>query len=560
MLRRFTFARSGRLPRTVPRAHTPRVRTRIVAALAAALWLGAGCGGSALTDTPDIAEVALTPPTATVEAGRTLALSARVTDVTGATVTSSPVAWSSSNPQVATVSAAGLVTARATGEARIAASAGGRSAVASITVTEREAASVQLLPVTLSIRVNRTAPLLARVLDADGTLLEGRPVSWSSSNTAVATVNAQGIVSAIAPGAATITATSAGRSAQSAVTVTPEPVAAVSVAPARDTLLVGTNRALTATVRDEAGAILTGRAVTWSVGSPAVATVSSTGVVTALTTGTTTVLAVSEGRVGQATITVVARLADAITLTPAVATVQIGSTTLLLAQVTDPVGNLLPDRTVTFSSDNPAVAAVASTGLVTARAQGVARITATSEGKVATAVITVVPVPVAVVSIIPDGGDLVITGSRALVAEARAASGELITGRPVTWTSGAPGVATVDASGILRGLSAGQVVVAATVDGVSGFATFTVRAQVISTVTIAPAAPSVAVGASVQLSATPRDPFGTPVPDLDVTWTSANEAVAFISSTGLVVGVSPGTAVITATSGGVSATTIVTVR
>lgn len=544
-------------PHTLPR----RLRTlrRHAITLAAACLLSA-CATEQLTDTPVVASISLTPPSATVETGRSVPLAVQPRDANGAAIATSAVVWSSNNTQIATVSSAGVVSARSAGEARIAASAGGQSATALITVTERDVAAVQVLPVSVSVRVNRTAQLLARPVDAEGALLSGRALTWSSSDPTVATVTTDGLVTAVAPGAATITASSAGRSGQSAVTVTREPVATVIIAPARDTLAAGTDRALVATVQTDVGAVLTDRPIAWSVNNSAVASVSSTGVVTALAPGTVTVLAVSEGRVGQATIVVVARLADAITITPSAANVQVGGTLSLLVQVTDPNGNLLTDRPVGFSSDNSAVAIVSAAGVVSAMQPGVARITAVSEGKSTVATITVVPVPVASVVIVPAVGEVFVNSTRLLQVQARSATGALLTGRTVNWTTGSSAIATISDNGLLTGVSAGVTVVAATVDGVSAFATFTVRAPAVATVAITPLNPDIAVNGSVQLGTTVRDGTGVLLTGRSASWQSSNDAVAFVSSTGRVVGVSAGSAVISVTVEGVRATTTVLVR
>ena len=529
-------------------------RAVVFALLAATL---ASCLTTA--DVDSVAQVELTPANATVELGRTLPLTATARGESGAAANGQPFTWSSSNVGVATVSSAGLVTARGVGEARIAASAGGRSAVATVTVTAREVARVELAPTALSVRVGRTAALLARALDAEEQPLTGRVLSFASSAPTIATVSAQGVVTAIAPGAAVITATSEGRSAQAAVTVTPEPVASVTLAPALDTLVVGNTRTLGVTLRDVDGALLGNRPVSWSVNNVAVASVSSAGVVTALSPGTVTISAVSEGRVGQATVVVLARLADAITLTPSSATLSVGTTVTLLAQVAAPDGTLLPDRPVSFSSNAPTIASVSASGVVTAVAPGEARITATSEGKSAVAVITVTPEAVAQVMVTPPVSEALVGGARQLFAEARSASGSLIAGRSITWMSGAPSVATVNATGVVSGVSAGSVLVAATIDGVTGFATVTVRPVVVGSVLVLPEAFTLTVGNARTLELVVRDQSGSPLVGRPVVWTSSDETIAFVSSTGQVVALRAGTATISATVEGVRGSSLVTV-
>src|SRR5207247_1511454 len=100
--------------------------------------------------------------------------------------------------------------------------------------------------------------------DGNGNPLSGRTVSWASSNTAVATVTASGLVTGKAAGTATITATSEGKSGASAITVTPVPVASVTVTPASASIQTGQTVQLTATPKDANGNPLTGRTVTWA--------------------------------------------------------------------------------------------------------------------------------------------------------------------------------------------------------------------------------------------------------------------------------------------------------
>lgn len=526
--------------------------------LAATLHVSA-CSDPVAT-TVSVASVDVTPATSSVRAGGTVVLVAKPKDAAGAAVDVRTLTWSSSNKTVATVSASGVVSALAPGEARIAVSALGKSATAVITVTAREVASVVVTPATVSMRVGVTAPLQAQTLDSDGQPLTGRVTTWTSSNNAIATVNAQGVVTGVSVGAATITATSEGRAGQAAVTVTLTPVQTVVVSPAVDTLAVGTERAHTAVLRDAANNVLTGRALAWSSNNVAVASVSSSGVVTGLGPGTVTISATSEGRIGTATVVVLARLAGAVTLTPSSNTVVVGATQQLVTQITDSLGNLLTGRPVVYASDAPTVASVSATGLVTALSPGNARITASSEGKTGTATVQVINVPVATVQVTPTTTSLFVGATQQLAAVARSAANTVLTGRTVTWTSGAPGIASVTANGLVTALSPGVAIVLATIDGVTASSTVTVSVPAVASIVITPVDPTVAVFGTLPLVATLRDANGNTLTGRAVTWTSADESVAFVSSTGIVAGFKVGTVRITVTSEGISASTIVTVR
>ena len=507
-----------------------------------------------------VTSIDLTPTTVNIRAGSTATITARPLDSNRNTVDTRGITWSSSNKLVATVSANGVVTALSPGDARIAASAMGKSAVANVSVTARVIASVVVTPATVSMRVGISAPLQAQTLDVDGLVLSGRTVAWISSNTAIATVNAQGTVTGIAPGATTVTATSEGRSGQVAVTVTLLPVQTIVISPALDTLGVGTERALSAVLRDASGATLTGRALAWSSNNVAVATVSSTGVVNALAPGTTSIVAGSEGRVGSASIIVLARLAGTVTVTPSSTTLIVNGTQQLTTQITDSLGTLLTGRVIAYNSDAPAIATVNTSGIVTAIAPGIARVTATSEGKSGSVSITVIAEPVVSVQLSPSTLNVLTGSTQQLTAVALSSVGTPLLGRPVTWTAGAPTIASVTSSGVVSALTPGVAIIFAAIDGVFATSTVTVTRPSVASIAIAPVTPSVAVEDAVQLTATLRDIVGTSLSGRVMTWASADERVAFVSSSGLVVGFKVGIVRITVTSEGVSASTLVTVR
>ena len=227
-------------------------------------------------------------------------------------------------------------------------------------------ASVSVSPPSASVLVGGTVSLVATTLDSAGGVLTGRAVTWSSSNTGIATVNGSGVVTALAPGSSTMTATSEGKTGTASVAVSSVPVASVTVAPATASPPVGQTVQLTATPQDASGNPLSGRAITWSSSSTTVATVSGSGLVTARAAGSATITATSEGQSGTAAITVPAPAPVAsVSVSPASATLQIGQTVQLTATPKDANGNPLTGRTITWGSSNTAVATVTGSGLVT---------------------------------------------------------------------------------------------------------------------------------------------------------------------------------------------------
>ncbi len=118
----------------------------------------------------------------------------------------------------------------------------------------------------------------------------------------------------------------------------------------------------------------------------------------------------------------------------------------------------------------------------------------------------------------------------------------------------------MSATGLITAVGQGVALVLATVDGVTASATVTVGLPPIVTMTVSPVDPDIAVLGSVQLVATARDANNNILQGRTIVWSSEDESIAFVSSSGLVVGFKLGTVRITATAEGVSASTLVTVR
>ena len=166
-------------------------------------------------------------------------------------------------------------------------------------------ATVAVSPSAPALTVGQTVQLSATLKDADGNMLTGRTVEWSSSSSATATVSASGVVIAVAEGAATISARSEGKTGQVEVTVARAPVSRVNVTPLTVILEVGATRTITAIAFDANNNVLAGRMVQWSTDAPGVATVSETGVVTAVARGYAGIIATIEGKTASSVITVV---------------------------------------------------------------------------------------------------------------------------------------------------------------------------------------------------------------------------------------------------------------
>ena len=376
------------------------------------------------------------------------------------------VRWASNNPFVATVNATGVVTPVAPGTAHISVTTLDGGFVAwvevQVSIPVVPVTGVTMAPATLSLVAGHTGVLAATVAPANAT---NRLVTWASSNTQVALVDANGVVFAIAPGTATITARTAdgGRTATAAVTVTAPVVlvTGVTITPMTLSLLTGQTGTLTATV---APANATNRTVTWASSNTQVATVNDSGVVTARAVGSTTITArtADGGRTATAAVTVASPVVvvTGVTIAPTTLSLVAGQTGTLAATVAPANAT---NRTVTWASGNTQIATVNAGGLVTAVAPGLTTITVTTSdgGRSASAAVSVAPRPILAtgVALLPANLQLARGQVGHLVATVLP---ENAANRAVSFASSNASVATVDERGAVTALALGTATITVT--------------------------------------------------------------------------------------------------
>ena len=194
------------------------------------------------------------------------------------------------------------------GAATLAACGGGDSGTAPGTVTR-----VDVTAPSLTMEVGQSMQLAARYFDKSNTLLTGKQVTWTSANSAVATVNTSGVVTALAPGSASIAATVSGVAGSVSLTVSLAPVFFVAISPLNPSVREGQTITLTAQPSDAIGQPLPGRAVTWSSANSARATVTQAGVVAGVSAGLVYIRASSEGKTDSVNLRVRSLVAPVIT-------------------------------------------------------------------------------------------------------------------------------------------------------------------------------------------------------------------------------------------------------
>jgi len=459
-------------------------------------------------------------------------------------------AWSTSDEKVATVDENGKVTAVAAGTATITATTtdGGKTAKCEVTV-EAKVIPVEGVTVdkeTLEMVEGDEATLAATVAPEEAT---DKSVTWASSDEAVATVDAEGKVTAVAPGTATITVTTTDgeKTAKCEVTVSAKVIPVESVALDKETLemVEGDEASIAATVAPEEA---TDKTVKWTSSDETVATVDAEGKVTAVKAGTATITATTNdgGKTATCAVTVEAKVIPVEGVEFAEATIsviegQAGKVSVVFKPETPTNTN------VTFESADPAVATVDAEGNVTGVAPGATTITVTTEdgGMTATCDVTVEPkpIPVSKVEINRTAINLIVESSAILVATV---SPEDATNKNVVWSSSDESIVKVDQKGEVTALKVGKATV--TVTSEDGGKTFDCEVTVsdkpiqVTGVSIYPTSRTINVGSSYQLTAniTPAD-----ATNHEVKWTSSNTSIATVDETGKVTAIKPGTATIT---------------
>ncbi|PHX66227.1 MAG: hypothetical protein CK550_00810 [Gemmatimonadetes bacterium] len=248
-----------------------------------------------------------------------------------------------------------------------------------------------------------------------------------------------------------------------------------------------------------------------------------------------------------------------VVIAPANTTLLVGQSQQLTASTLAASGAALSGRSVTWSSSNSAVGTVSGTGLLAVTAPGATTITATSEGRVGTATITVIPVPVASVVVTPGTTSILVGQTVQLTAAARDSVGGALSGREVTWSSSDVTRATVSGTGLATALTVGPVSISGTTEGKSGTASISVLPVPVASVAIDAPPALIRVGQAVQLSAAARDSIGGALAGRLIAWSSNDATIASVSASGVLTGLRAGTVTISAASEGRSATATVTV-
>ena len=545
--------------------NSPRSPIPTLVLLAGAAWVVA-CGDGATEppppDPPRATAVAVTPATAEFAAlGETVQFTASVRDQNGREMAGAVVTWTTGNAAVATVDASGLVRAAGNGTATITATAGAASGSASVTVVQAVRSVVVSPAVDTLWAAGDTLRLTAAAYDANEHVVAEAEFSWASSDTAIATVDASGLVTGIGSGEVEISASSSGVAGRASLTVLDPVPMDITVTP--DTVALtalGQTAQLAAEVRDQLGRVMERVPVAWSSADTAVAAIDSAGLVTATGSGTATITATAGAASGSASVTVV-QAVRSVVVSPAVDTLwAAGDTLRLTAAAYDANEHVVAEAEFSWASSDTAIATVNASGLVTGMGSGEVEVTASSSGVAGRASLTVLdPVPMDI-TVTPDTVALTALGQTAqLAAEVRDQLGRVMEGVPVAWSSADTAVAAIDSAGLVRAAGNGTATITATAGAASGSASVTV-AQAVRSVVVSPAVDTLlAAGDTLRLTAAAYDANEHVVAEAEFSWASSDTAIATVDASGLVTGMGSGEVEISASSSGVAGRASLTV-
>jgi uncharacterized protein YjdB len=367
-------------------------------------------------------------------------------------------------------------------------------------------------------------------------------------------------------------------------TFTPPPVATISLTNYGSPLMLGETRQYYIELRDAGGNVLTGRSITWTSSAPGIASTPSLGVAKGIAPGTATLTATSEGKSASVTVQV-PQVSYQMSYGPAIrtsgsytASISVGNPVTARASVSvdgcSGYANACPrvdPAAVTMSNSAPSIVKVERiTGgsysswtntdwRLTGLTEGTADLTFAYGSARTTVRLTVTAARAATIAVTPSPVTVILGQSQALTATMRDATGNVVAGPTVTWASDATSIADVTSTGRVAGVAEGTAVITVTGDGVTTSVPVRVAPVPVASVSVSPTPLSVEEDQWAGLTATVKDQAGNPLTGRGLVWTVNNPAIAEVTASGRVVGVAPGTAMVTATSEGRSGSVMVTV-
>jgi len=420
---------------------------------------------------------------------------------------SSLVAWTSSQPTIASISKSGLALAGSVpGNTVITASMSGFSASANLTVTNANLDSIAVTPADSTIPVGVFRQFVATSTFSDGSTQNLSAVTqWSSSSTSVAQVSSSGLLSALAVGGATISATLNSTSGSTDVTVATPQLISLAIQPSNGKVAVGTGLQLTAIGAYDDGSTktVTG-AVTWTSSSNSIVTVNANSFANAPSIGTATITASLGSITTSTSLMVTDATLESIVVTPATPTIALGGTAQFTGTGTFSDGSTQDmSKLATWTSSDTAVATI--TGSTAAgKSSGMTTIQ-TAFGKITgSTTLNVTSEMLKTVTLAPANATISVGGTVQFTLTGVYSNGTTLNlTTSATWSSSNPSDAQVGTNtGRATGLQCGSATITASYSTFTRMAALTVTGAELSSIAVSPATATIAPGTTQQFVAT----------------------------------------------------------
>ena len=480
-------------------------------------------------------------------------------------VLTTSLTWSTSDASVAAISNTGLANGLVAGVVTITAKSGTISGTATLNVTGAGAnlTSISVVPAASSIPVHTTQQFSATGSYADGSSSDLTAlVTWKSSSTAVATVDINGIVTAVAPGTSTISASIGGVTGSTTLTVNAPTISSISITPVDLTLAIGINQQFTATATYSDGSTQDlASGVTWSSSSSSVVSINGSGVATTAGAGQTTITATVGSLSDTTTLTVVPAHLISIDVEPKAVAIALGTEQQFSAVGTFDDGSTQLLTSVTWTSSLPGTATINPSGLATAVGTGSSTISAISGSVTGTASLSVSSAALVSIAVTPANSSMAVGTTKQFTATGTFSdsSTQDLT-LSVLWGSSSPATATINNLGSVGSLATGTTTISATLGAISGSTTLTVSTAHLVSISINPSNPRIEKGTTLKFTAVGTFSDGSTSSSLSgLSWKSSKPNIAQVRGSGLAHGKKAGTVTISASSAGIKGTTTLTV-
>ncbi len=524
------------------------------------------CGGSSLSSNSNgsLTRIEIVPAKKTIAKGTTVQLTATGSFSNGTQSNLSSVTWDATPSAVAAINAQGKLQGMGEGTAQVIASYEGVTGNAAITVGPPALVKISVSAPQTSLPVGESEMLAATGIFTDGSTQNlTQSVAWQLSTSNIASVSSAGELKGLSPGTVQISASYQDVTGTASVAVGTAALVSIAVTAPNPSLPLGESEALIAigTYSDTTTKVLT-QSVNWQVSPSNIASVNTQGQLKGLDQGTVRISATYQDVTGTASVAVGTAALVSIAVTAPEPSLPLGESEALTATGTysDTTTKVLT-QSVSWQASASNIGNVNTQGQLKALSQGTVQISATYQQVTGTTSVTVNTAALLSIAVTAPNPSLPLGESEVLTATGTYSDG---TTRKLTqslnWTSSQASVAFVSSTGKVTADGMGTAGVTAATGSVAGTTSLTVVPAVMVALNISPTEGTALIGTSSQLQAVGQFSDGTTQNVTgSATWSSGSTGIVKLSNTGFVTAQQTGSATISASKNGLTASAILNV-